>query len=271
MPNDIPLGKKVQYPKQYNPELLFPISREGNRAKIGVTNHLPFTGVDIWNAYELSWLNSKGKPEIATAEFIVPCESKNIFESKSLKLYLNSFNHHVFPSIDVVKQTIQKDLSNVCGQTITVNLYTPESFATMRLDELDGTCLDHQDIEISDYEQPNPSYLKTLDHEVEETLHSHLYKSNCEITQQPDWGSVLIQYSGKQIDHAGLLKYIISFRHHCEFHEPCAERMFMDILRQCEPKKLMVYMRYTRRGGIDINPLRTNFEVIPRNIRLIRQ
>tara|TARA_R110000868_G_scaffold69261_1_gene204192 strand:+ start:67972 stop:68784 length:813 start_codon:yes stop_codon:yes gene_type:complete len=264
------LGKTSTYNKQYDASLLFPISRQENRDAMGVTSKLPFHGVDIWNAYEISWLNSKGKPQIVVGKFHVPAESENITESKSLKLYLNSFNQTKFTSADAVKNLIQADLSRATQSTVTVKLIPPSDFQQQRFNELPGRCIDDIDVSIDIYEH-DASLLQTAKHTVEETLHSHLLKSNCLITRQPDWASVMIRYSGNAIDHASLLKYLISFRNHNEFHEPCAERIFTDIMRECTPEKLSVYARFTRRGGIDINPFRSNFENNPTNFRNFRQ
>lgn len=265
-----PLGQATVYVETYNSDLLFPISRSVARDKIGARAPFPFDGVDLWTGYELSWLNLKGKPEIALADFSFPCASPNIVESKSLKLYLNSFNQSQFASFKEVQSTIAKDLSAATQYPIDVDLYPHEQLNECRLDEFPGLCLDHQDIEIDTY-QVDKSFLFCHSTQVNETLYSNLLKSNCLATGQPDWGSVLIRYSGKKIDHEGLLKYIISFRRHSGFAEYCTEQIFYDILHRCAPEQLTVYCRYTRRGGLDINPFRSNFENHPENIRQPRQ
>jgi 7-cyano-7-deazaguanine reductase len=265
-----PLGKKVDYSASYSPELLSPVPRVVARQTLQITEPRPFRGVDIWNAYELSWLNPQGKPQIAMAEFWVPDSSTYIFESKSLKLYLNSFSRTSFASVDKVKETLQKDLSQVTKGEVTVKLILPELFSRQKMSEFSGQCLDHLNTNITSY-QINPDFLTTAHVHATEAVYSHLFRSNCPITQQPDWASIWIQYQGKKIQHEGLLKYIISFRENNEFHEHCAERIFMDIMRRCEPKKLTVYMRFTRRGGIDINPFRSNFKDYPKNIRTFQQ
>ncbi|MDR5749519.1 MULTISPECIES: NADPH-dependent 7-cyano-7-deazaguanine reductase QueF [unclassified Caballeronia] len=272
-PDQSPLGKAVVYTEQYDPMLLFPIERKSARDAIGVGARLPFFGTDIWNAYELSWLNRRGKPQIAVATFFVPADSPNIVESKSFKLYLGSFAQTAFDSIDDVKAAIKRDVSAICGATVSVQLAAPGDFGKLAMEEFDGLSLDRLDLDTDVY-SPDPSLLTAVHDEapVDETLFSNLLKSNCPVTGQPDWGSVQIRYYGGQIDHAGLLRYIVSFREHTGFHEQCVERIFMDIMRECRPERLAVYARYTRRGGLDINPFRTNFNLsMPDNARLARQ
>jgi 7-cyano-7-deazaguanine reductase len=273
-PDASPLGKPAAYQTQYQPSLLFPIARLGKREEIGVSGTLPFFGVDIWNAYEVSWLNLRGKPQVAIATFTVPADSPNIVESKSFKLYLNSFNQTRLADTDALLQLLRTDLSAGFGASVHVTLTTADAFAELKLQEPQGLLLDRLDIEVSEY-QPNPSLLKCDPNQVvvEETLVSHLLKSNCLVTGQPDWGSVQIHYVGAAIDQESLLKYLISFRNHNEFHEQCVERIFMDLMRNCAPQKLSVYARYTRRGGLDINPWRSNFSTSqpPLNWRQARQ
>ncbi|AXA93815.1 NADPH-dependent 7-cyano-7-deazaguanine reductase QueF [Massilia sp. YMA4] len=269
-----PLGKNSAYRTDYAPELLFPIPRQGKRDELGLTGTLPFFGVDIWNAYELSWLNMRGKPQVAVARITVPADSPNIIESKSFKLYLNSFNQTRLGGPDALRDLLQQDLSAAAGANVHVVLTLQEDFGTLQMGELDGLLLDRLDIEVDNY-SPQPEVLKANFDElpVEETLVSHLLKSNCLVTGQPDWGSVQITYAGPQIDQESLLKYLIGFREHNEFHEQCVERIFTDILRQCRPQHLSVYARYTRRGGLDINPWRTNYSKggRPSNLRNARQ
>lgn len=270
MSSQLPLGQNVSYPQHYDATVLCPIARSQGRGALAL-QALPFQGEDIWTAYELSWLNSKGKPQVALGELRVPCESANMVESKSLKLYFNSFNQSRFNSWAEVEQRIQKDLAGVAGMPVVFRLMRIADCENQALAALPGQCIDELDIEITDY-APNADRLQTSSAaRVEETLHSHLLKSNCRITSQPDWASVVIRYKGAQIDRESLLKYIIGFRQHDEFHEPCVEKMFIDILRECQPEKLTVYARYTRRGGLDINPFRSNFEPAPDNARLPRQ
>lgn len=274
LPEASPLGKPTAYQAEYTPSLLFPIARLGKREEIGLSGTLPFFGVDIWNAYEVSWLNLRGKPQVAVATFTVPADSPNIVESKSLKLYLNSFNQTRLASSHALTDLLRTDLSDSFGAPVQVKLTLPNAFSELRMGELEGMLLDRLDIEVSEY-TPDSSLLKANHAEaiVEETLVSHLLKSNCLVTGQPDWGSVQIRYVGAQIDQEGLLKYLIGFRNHNEFHEQCVERIFVDILRQCRPQKLAVYARYTRRGGLDINPWRSNFTTgqRPPNLRNARQ
>jgi len=274
LPEASPLGKPTSYQAEYAPSLLFPIPRLQKREEIGIAGTLPFFGVDIWNAYELSWLNPRGKPQVAIATVTVPADSPNIIESKSFKLYLNSFNQTRLPSPEAVADLLRTDLSNGFGSPVQVKLTMPDAFSTLEMGELEGLLLDRLDIEVNAY-TPNPRLLKANQEEaiVEETLVSHLLKSNCLVTGQPDWGSVQIRYVGPQIDQERLLQYLIGFRDHNEFHEQCVERIFVDILRECRPQKLSVYARYTRRGGLDINPWRTNFTTgqRPSNMRNARQ
>jgi 7-cyano-7-deazaguanine reductase len=273
------LGKAATYADSYDASLLYPLPRAAQRALIGVAERPIFLGADLWTAYELSWLNPRGKPQVALGRFTVPCESTHLVESKSLKLYLNSFNNTVFADIDTVRQTLQKDLSEAVWRGGSVNagvgvqLLSPEQYAKEKIAEMDGLSLDRLDLDCSHY-QPAPELLSAASHEapVTETLLSNLLKSNCLVTGQPDWGSVSISYSGAQIDQAGLLQYIVSFRNHNEFHEHCVERIFMDIWTRCKPTKLTVYARYTRRGGVDINPWRSSYaQGLPTQVRTARQ
>lgn len=275
LPEHSPLGKPSAYKTEYDPTLLFPIPRQPKRTEIGLAEGkpLPFFGVDIWNAYEVSWLNLKGKPQVALVTFIIPADTPNIVESKSFKLYLNSFNQSKIASAEAVQQLLHHDLSEATGGTVQVRIVTESDLSKQKMGELEGLLLDRLDIETDIYE-PDPTLLKAAQEEspVEESLVSHLLKSNCLVTGQPDWGSVQIRYVGAPIDQEGLLKYLISFRNHNEFHEQCVERIFTDVLRMCKPVKLAVYARYTRRGGLDINPFRTNFNTPwPDNRRNARQ
>ncbi|MFC7516192.1 NADPH-dependent 7-cyano-7-deazaguanine reductase QueF [Herbaspirillum sp. GCM10030257] len=274
LPEASPLGKPTAYQTAYAPSLLFPIARQQKREEIGIAGSLPFFGIDIWNAYELSWLNLRGKPQVAIATFMVPADSPNIIESKSLKLYLNSFNQTKVASPEALTEMLRADLSDGFGTSVQVKLTLPEGFDKLGMGELEGLLLDRLDIEVDSY-TPDATGLKANTEEaiVEETLVSHLLKSNCLVTGQPDWGSVQIRYVGPQIDQEALLRYLIGFREHNEFHEQCVERIFMDIMRQCRPQKLAVYARYTRRGGLDINPWRSNFTTgqRPSNLRNARQ
>lgn len=264
------LGKATEYKETYSPELLQAVPRSMNRVELNLTTDLPFSGTDRWNGYELSWLNPKGKPKVAIMRCEVPVTSPNLVESKSFKLYLNSFNQSYFDSTESVAEALTKDLSQCAGQQVKITLFKPAEFSQMQIASFDAFCIDDLDIEVKDY-QLEPSNLTVGSEQVEETLSSDLLKSNCLITNQPDWGSVFIRYQGQQINHEGLLRYLISFRQHNEFHEQCVERIFCDIMSQCKPNKLSVYARYTRRGGLDINPFRSNFEQIYPEVRLARQ
>jgi 7-cyano-7-deazaguanine reductase len=278
-PEQSQLGKASAYVDQYDASLLFPIPRAGKRAEIGITGAAPFFGADMWTAFELSWLNTRGKPQVALVHFTIPCESPNIVESKSFKLYLNSFNNTRFAEAAEVLARLRTDISEavwrggVVQSSIGVKLIDAALFDREPVHELDGLNLDRLDVECTHY-QPAPELLTTVPDEgvVNEVLVSNLLKSNCLVTGQPDWGSVQISYSGLPIQQEGLLQYLVSFRNHNEFHEQCVERIFMDIWTRCKPTKLTVYARYTRRGGLDINPLRTSHpQALPSNTRTARQ
>jgi 7-cyano-7-deazaguanine reductase len=278
-PAQSPLGKTASYIDQYDPALLFPLPRATKRQELGLGAQLPFFGADAWTAFELSWLNLRGKPQLALAHITVPCETPNIIESKSFKLYLNSFNNTRFADAADVLARLRADLSEAAWRgaaspaTVGVRLLGPELFDREPVCELDGLSLDRLDIACERY-SPAPDLLRTTQGEppVNETLVSNLLKSNCLVTGQPDWGSVQIRYSGDAIDQEGLLQYLVSFRNHNEFHEQCVERIFMDIWQRCKPTRLTVYARYTRRGGLDINPFRTSHpQGLPPNTRTARQ
>ncbi|MCR9002843.1 NADPH-dependent 7-cyano-7-deazaguanine reductase QueF [Rahnella perminowiae] len=267
------LGKSTAYVDQYDASLLQAVPRSMNREPLGLyPDNLPFHGADIWTLYELSWLNAKGLPQVAVGEISLNANSQNLIESKSFKLYLNSFNQTVFPDWQAVQKTLTRDLSACAQGEATVTVSRLSEIEGSPVGHFDGVCIDEQDIEIDSYEF-STDYLAGAkgDEMVEESLVSHLLKSNCLITHQPDWGSVQIHYRGPKIDREALLRYLVSFRHHNEFHEQCVERIFNDLLRFCQPEKLAVYARYTRRGGLDINPWRSNFPFEPATARLVRQ
>jgi 7-cyano-7-deazaguanine reductase len=284
-PEQSQLGKASAYADEYDASLLFPIARAGKREEIGVAAQAPFFGADMWTAYELSWLNLRGKPQVALVQVVVPCETPNIIESKSFKLYLNSFNNSRFADASAVLALLRRDLSEAAWRgavlqatasappSIGVKLLLPDMFDREPLQELDGLNLDRLDIECTRY-TPAPDLLtaNTDEASVTEVLTSHLLKSNCLVTGQPDWGSVQIRYTGAPIEQEGLLQYLVSFRNHNEFHEQCVERIFMDIWQRCKPAKLAVFARYTRRGGLDINPFRTSYpQALPPAVRTARQ
>ena len=278
-PHQSQLGKPTVYADQYDAALLFPIPRAAQRVALGLGGSLPFLGADLWTAFELSWLNARGKPEVALAHITVPCESTHIIESKSLKLYLGSFNHTRFADAAGVLARLRADLTeaawrgDVVQSSVGVKLVAADQFDREPIHELDGLSLDRMDLDCDRY-TPAPELLTSATDEapVSEVLTSNLLRSNCPVTGQPDWGSVQISYFGPQIDQAGLLRYIVSFRNHNGFHEDCVERMFMDITQRCKPHKLSVLARYTRRGGLDINPFRTSWpQALPANVRTARQ
>ncbi len=266
----LPLGKTVTYSTIYDPGLLCPVERESARQQIGVEEKLPFYGEDCWTAYELSWLNKKGKPVVAVGKIIFPCTAPHIIESKSLKLYCNSFNQNQFECIEIVQQTMTNDLSRVAGEQVKVHLISQENFEQLQIEKPEGECIDGLDINIVHY-QTDPDLLETDLEIVDQSLCSHLLRTNCPVTGQPDWATVVIKYQGQQIVKESLLAYLISYRQHTGFHENCVESIFTDIMYHCKPYRLMVYACFTRRGGIDITPYRSteHERVVPD--RLARQ
>ena len=266
-----PLGRDSAYPEQYDAGLLYPIPRAANRAPLGIEEGaLPFEGEDEWHAFEVSWLNSRGKPIVAVARFRLPAYSPNLIESKSWKLYLNSFNQTRFYSRQEVMETLANDLAVAAGAEVSVELFDVDA-PELSARSLPGECLDDLDIAVSDY-TPSCAHLTVGEEVVEETLYSHLLKSNCPVTGQPDWGSVLIRYQGPKIDREGLLRYLIGFRQHQDFHEHCVEHIFTDLMTHAKPTQLLVLARYVRRGGLDISPWRATPGLTPPTpLRLARQ
>lgn len=266
------LGKTCDYKHGcYSSAWLFALPRMQQRASLSDRLLSLAQGEDVWNGYELSWLDSQGKPMVAIARFVFDCQSPNLVESKSFKLYLNSLNDHRFDSPKAVSATLAKDLSSVSGAPVSVDVVLPKDWtaATMRLP--DGESVDEQTIAMDCYAY-QPAFLRTESEVVEEILYSNLLKSNCLVTGQPDWATVSIRYRGLRLDRAALLRYIVSFRHHHEFHEHCVERIFVDIMERCKPERLVVEASYTRRGGLDINPIRAfGYPVTPAIHRLTRQ
>lgn len=250
-----PLGQATVYPQHYDASLLFGIVRSEGRQANGLGDSLPFQGVDIWTHYELSWLDAEGKPEAGIAEIRVPADSPCLIESKSMKLYFNSLNFERFANQQALLERVQQDLSQVAGKPVGFRLMAATELAVK---DFPGTCIDNEALIEPGFELSTSTLLADADRQVAEVLHSHLLRSNCPVTNQPDWGSVLVRYEGPAIDRGGLLAYLLSYRNHADFHEQCVERIFMDIQRHCQPRKLTVYARYTRRGGLDINPFRTN-------------
>lgn len=267
------LGKATVYTDQYDPGLLFPIARQPARDDLAISQPLPFIGQDIWNAYELSWLDKAGRPRCGLAEFVFSADAPNIIESKSFKLYLNSFNQTRIGDSERLRQMLVQDLSKASGGSVNVTLLPATAGHAFPVDILTGEVIDDLEVDINYYGPPEPLYLSISEEtQVGETLISHIFRSNCPITNQPDWASIQIRYLGKRIEREGLLRYLVSYRTHNGFHENCIERIYMDILRQCQPMQLSVYGRFTRRGGLDINPYRSTEGMrMPGNIRLIRQ
>lgn len=279
--SNLTLGKATKYCSHYSPELLQAVPRSLNRADLLLEENspLPFKGEDLWYGYELSWLNLKGKPIVAVAQFSFPCTSPNLVESKSFKLYLNSFNQTKFSSFDQVKTRLIKDLSHISGAEVQVSLFNVNNCPALEISKDSALCIDDLDITIDNYQYSNTilstaqsPFNKNANNDiVEECLVSHLLKSNCLITNQPDWASLYISYKGRSINHESLLKYIISFRQHNEFHEQCVERIFCDLMQNCQLESLTIFARYTRRGGLDINPFRSTESVFPPKQRTLRQ
>ncbi len=257
-----PLGKPTAYPDRYDATLLFPIERSAQRAALGLRGALPFGGVDLWTAYEISWLDTRGKPQVAIGGFRIPCNSPALVESKSLKLYLGSFAQEPMGCIEEVERRIQADLSHACAASVAVALVSPDQSDALVRADLPGESIDGLALAATSY-QPDPGSLTTAASNGEETLRSALFRSRCPVTGQPDCADVMIRYRGPRIDRAGLLRYLVSYRCHAAFHETCVERMFVDILTRCAPQALTVYARFLRRGGVDINPFRSNFEPDP--------
>jgi 7-cyano-7-deazaguanine reductase len=269
-----PLGKQTAYPQQYDPGLLFPVSRRSNRLKLGIIDGLPFSGFDHWRAYELSWLNANGSPVVAVADILVPCDSPFLIESKSMKLYFNSLNQSKFESDDEVVACITNDLSLAAGKTVDFELYRLDSAVSAHTIDLKSAKLLDSIIINEPVFSPDASLLVcNKSANVSESFVSHLFRSNCPITAQPDWGSILIDYEGPEIDRESLLRYIISYRQHEGFHEHCVEQIFHDLLKNCATTRLTVSINFLRRGGLEINPLRSLDRAIPMAVlpRLLRQ
>lgn len=258
-----PLGRETPYPDRYDPGLLFPIPRAQGRAALALhAGALPFVGHDRWHGYELGWLDARGRPQVATATFVFPADSPHLVESKSFKLYLNAFNHERVRDEDALRARIQADLTHATGAPVTMAFGVPALVAPGA--EAAAESIDGLDIAIDDYAAPNPDHLRAdADDIVEQTLRSDLLKSNCPVTGQPDWATLRVGYRGPRIDPAGLLRYVASFREHRGFHEQCVERIFVDLLARCAPQVLSVEARYTRRGGLDINPWRATPGMAP--------
>lgn len=268
--NGNPLGLETAYPQGYAPGVLYPVPRSEGRAVLGLGESLPFAGVDVWNAYELSWLNENGLPVAAVAEIRVPSTSTHLVESKSLKLYLNGFAHEVFRDARAVVATLEKDLGDRAGSAVDVRVW-PLDEARAPVAGMPGRCLDHADLVVDGHEL-DPDWLEPAgDQWTRATVYTHLLRSLCPVTGQPDWASVIIAWQGPAIPEAGLLRYLISFRHHSGFHEQVIERIFVDLLRRYEPEYLSVEGRFTRRGGLDINPFRSTRDEAPENRRTVRQ
>lgn len=271
-PKNLPLGQQLLASSEYDPEQLRSVSRKIGRKNIGISDNssLPFMGEDVWNCWELSWLNSQGKPAIAVAEIRVPAGTSNMVESKSLKLYLNSFSMTRVGSADSLREIIARDIGRIVEEHVSVQLILPEAFGKLRIIEPEGICIDRQKIMITEF-SINPNLLAVEKSRVSETLYSRLIRTNCPVTGQPDWATVCLTYSGPRIRPDSLLRYFVSFRQHKGFHESCVETMFCHILQKCQPESLTISARFTRRGGIDINPFRSTESSSSPNFRDPRQ
>ena len=267
------LGKNTTYPERFAPEVLFPIPRSKSRKALGIAHPPPFCGSDLWNAYEISWLQPNGLPRVAVGELVFDAHSPNLVESKSLKLFLNSLNNERYESLSAVEDLLERTLGDISGSQVSVSLRALDDPELPSAEALPGRCIDEQELPISSY-VVDAGLLRLKRNSVpmvEETLHSHLLRTNCPVTHQPDWASVLIRYQGAPIDEAGLLRYLVSFRNHSDYHEQCVERIYHDLLTHCEPQRLTVQALYTRRGGLDINPFRSNDLQEPVRARVWRQ
>ena len=267
-----PLGHPTDYPDTYDASLLFAVPREPQRAELGLSGGaLPFTGGDVWNAYEHTWLDPAGKPAVALLSFTVPVTSPCIVESKSVKLYLGSFAQSRFADAGAMLAVVARDLSQATGAPVAVAPVMPAHFPAQRLQPLAGERIDDVAVACDRYEVA-PELLRADGPPVAETLTSDLFRSVCPVTNQPDYASIAVAYRGPRIDRAGLLRYLVSYRHHAGFHEHCAERIFADLAERCGCTELTVHARFTRRGGLDINPFRTNAGLpLPENVRTPRQ
>lgn len=265
------LGQSTDYIDTYTPSLLYPVPRGEARAAIGLEAPLPFRGGDLWHAYELSWLDARGKPVAAVADFSLSCDTQNIIESKSFKLYLNSFSNTRFASREEVKETLEKDLTGCAGGEVKARVLSLGEAEQMPHMALEGTCLDDIELEIDQYEYAPELLHVDTGGERSHVLYTHLLRSRCPVTGQPDWATLVVRYRGRPINEQGLLRYVVALRNHQGFHEQIIERVFMDIMARCAPAALTVYGRFTRRGGLDINPFRSNFESLPPSLRTVRQ
>ncbi len=269
--DDLPLGRASHNPVTYTPSLLRSIARAESRQQAGIGASLPFRGEDAWNCYEFSWLNARGRPEVAVIKIQVPCSSSHIVESKSLKLYLNSYAQTTFGNRSELVSTLDSDLALAFRSPVIVALLDVDRNVD-RIGDLPGHCLDDLDVAIDAYHR-DPDLIDCVADEVtvRETHYTHLFRSVCPVTGQPDWASIMVQYVGRRIEAESLLRYLVSYRNHAAFHESTIELIFMDLMRCASPDHLTIYGRFQRRGGIDINPFRSTDESIAPSIRMVRQ
>lgn len=255
--SDSPLGKAARYPEAYDATLLYPVERAPQREALGVVGEVPFHGADRWTAWELAWLDGSGRPCAGIARFSVPCTSRSVVESKSVKLWLVSLNNARFDGVDALRATLSRDLSGATGAGVDVDVALPDRWSSLARAEPDGASID--DVVPGAFPGvPDPSLLRSGGAPVDETLVTRAFRSLCPVTGQPDYATISIDYRGPAIDRAGLLAYLIGYRHHPGFHEHCVESIYMDVLRACGPQRLTVEARFTRRGGVDINPFRSS-------------
>jgi len=250
-----PLGRATHYPDAYDPGLLYPVERAPQRDALGLAGDLPFRGADHWTAWEVAWLDAGRRPRAAVATFAVPCESPRIVESKSVKLWLASLNHAIFATVEDLRQALARDLARATGTRIEVAVDLPATWGRHARRELGGASLDDESL-AAHPDAPDASLLRAAGPAVEETLVTHGFRSVCPVTAQPDYASIAIACRGPRLDPAALAAYLSGYRRHPGFHEHCVERIFVDVLRACGPEALRVEARFTRRGGVDINPVR---------------
>ena len=268
---DAPLGHPSGHPDRYAPSLLFAVPRAPQRTALGLGQSLPFTGIDLWTAYELTWLDANGKPQVALATLEIPIDSPSLIESKSMKLYLGSFAQTRYAGMTHIAGAVEHDLSSAAGAPVGVTLHGPSAFDVQSIRELAGASVDDLPLTFDTYDV-EPGFLAAHGEDAGETLTSRLFRSVCPVTAQPDIASVQLTYRGPRIDRDGLLRYLVSYRCHAGFHEHCVERIFVDVMSRCRCRELTVLARFTRRGGLDINPFRTNAGIPnPANVRTARQ
>lgn len=270
------LGQSTDYPTSYCPDILYPISRQLGRESLALPAEQLSLGVDFWHCFEVSWLDNNHISQVAMLRLSIAANSPLIIESKSLKLYLNSLNFTIFDCQDSVLATIRRDLSACLQTQVEISLFELNQPDSLPIDKPDGVCIDkacqNKKIALSTQVDSGLLGMPSDGQMVKQSYYSHLLRSNCPVTNQPDWGTVQIDIESPLIDCANLLAYLLSYRQHNGFHEQCVEQIFCDLTCAFRPKTLMVRAWYTRRGGIDINPVRvSDLSLLPKPSRLIRQ